>query len=186
MSTDTGTNQERSTTRIGDAERNRTADLLGSHLAAGRLTTEEFQDRLAAVFAAKTAGELDAQISDLPDLSADTHPPETPERRPETSGPAPEAPALHPVERRETTVIHLRQALAATLPLGGIAATIGIVLAYLTGPANAGDYGDLAAVVLAIAGGLLCASTIVWGQLWALTGRISPAQRLDQKRAGSR
>jgi DUF1707 SHOCT-like domain len=52
--------------RVSDVERERTAELLREHHAVGRLTAEEFQSRLDQVFAARTRGELDALLADLP------------------------------------------------------------------------------------------------------------------------
>ena len=40
--------------------------LLREHHAAGRLTVEEFNERLDKAYAAKTLGELDELMSDLP------------------------------------------------------------------------------------------------------------------------
>jgi hypothetical protein len=54
--------------RASDADRDRTATLLQEHHAAGRLTAEEFQERLDAAYAAKTLGELDEILSDLPGI----------------------------------------------------------------------------------------------------------------------
>src|SRR5882672_4873403 len=52
--------------RASDADRERTAQLLREHHAVGRLTAEEFNDRLEKVFAARTLGELDELLADLP------------------------------------------------------------------------------------------------------------------------
>jgi hypothetical protein len=52
--------------RASDQDRDRTAALLREHHAAGRLTLEEFHERLDQVYAAKTMGELDALLADLP------------------------------------------------------------------------------------------------------------------------
>ncbi len=52
--------------RASDADRDRTAALLREHLAAGRLTAEEFNDRLDRTYAARTLGELDDILMDLP------------------------------------------------------------------------------------------------------------------------
>jgi hypothetical protein len=52
--------------RASDADRDRTAAALREHLAAGRLTTEEFGERLDKAYAAKTLGELDDLMADLP------------------------------------------------------------------------------------------------------------------------
>jgi hypothetical protein len=54
--------------RASDADRDRTAALLREHHAVGRLTPEEFDDRLDKVFTARTIGELDALLSDLPGI----------------------------------------------------------------------------------------------------------------------
>jgi hypothetical protein len=52
--------------RASDEDRDRTATLLREHHAAGRLTAEEFNDRLDKVYEAKTLGDLDELMSDLP------------------------------------------------------------------------------------------------------------------------
>jgi hypothetical protein len=52
--------------RASDADRERTATLLREHHAEGRLTGEEFHERLDAAYAAKTLGDLDALLADLP------------------------------------------------------------------------------------------------------------------------
>jgi hypothetical protein len=52
--------------RIGDAERDAAAADLGEHFTAGRLSIEELHERLEAVFAAKTFGQLARIMSDLP------------------------------------------------------------------------------------------------------------------------
>lgn len=54
--------------RASDADRDRTAALLREHLAAGRLTAEEFNERLDEAYAAKTLGELDRLLADLPGI----------------------------------------------------------------------------------------------------------------------
>jgi hypothetical protein len=52
--------------RASDADRERVVDLLRDHGAAGRLTTEELEERTATALAATTLGELDALLTDLP------------------------------------------------------------------------------------------------------------------------
>lgn len=54
------------TIRASDADRDRAAATLREHLAAGRLTIEEFDERLDKVYAAKTLGELAEVMTDLP------------------------------------------------------------------------------------------------------------------------
>jgi len=67
-------------TRASDADRDRTAGALREHLAAGRLTTEEFDQRLDQAFAAKTLGELDQAMADLPEADLAQLPPASPDR----------------------------------------------------------------------------------------------------------
>jgi hypothetical protein len=52
--------------RIGDAEREATVNELREHFASGRLTQEEFNQRVDQAFAAKTRGDLKAVMRDLP------------------------------------------------------------------------------------------------------------------------
>ncbi|MEU0336927.1 DUF1707 domain-containing protein [Streptomyces sp. NPDC006193] len=52
--------------RASDADRDRIADILREALAEGRLTAEEHAERVEGVLHAKTVGELDVFIRDLP------------------------------------------------------------------------------------------------------------------------
>ena len=52
--------------RIGDEERNKAVALLSDHLAEGRLTQSEFNDRLGLVLSAKTAADVEPLFTDLP------------------------------------------------------------------------------------------------------------------------
>jgi hypothetical protein len=52
--------------RVGDADRDRTAELLKEAHAAGYLTLEETDERLGTALAARTRGELDQLAADLP------------------------------------------------------------------------------------------------------------------------
>jgi hypothetical protein len=52
--------------RASDADRDRATALLREHHAAGRLTAEEFHERMEAALAAKTLGEIDDLLADLP------------------------------------------------------------------------------------------------------------------------
>jgi hypothetical protein len=52
--------------RASDDDRERTVALLREHHAAGRLDVDEFNERLDKAYAAKTLGELDELMSDLP------------------------------------------------------------------------------------------------------------------------
>jgi hypothetical protein len=52
--------------RASDADRDRVADILREALAEGRLTADEHAERVEGVLNAKTVGELDVFIRDLP------------------------------------------------------------------------------------------------------------------------
>jgi hypothetical protein len=52
--------------RAGDAEREEFAERLRRGHADGRLTTDEFQERIGRCYSAKTIGELDRLAVDLP------------------------------------------------------------------------------------------------------------------------
>jgi hypothetical protein len=52
--------------RAADADRTAVATVLGQHMTAGRLTVDEYDERLARAYAAKTYGELDQLTADLP------------------------------------------------------------------------------------------------------------------------
>jgi hypothetical protein len=52
--------------RVSDAERERLVEELHEHTVAGRLTAEELDERLGAVYAARTRADLDALRADLP------------------------------------------------------------------------------------------------------------------------
>lgn len=52
--------------RIGDAERDEAVDMLREHHATGRLSTEEFDDRMGRALSARTHSELIELFNDLP------------------------------------------------------------------------------------------------------------------------
>jgi uncharacterized protein DUF1707 len=68
--------------RASDADRDRAAALLREHHAAGRLTAEEFQERMEKALEAKTLGELDELLADLPAIDLYRLPHETMRRTP--------------------------------------------------------------------------------------------------------
>lgn len=61
--------------RASDADRDRIADILREALAEGRLDAEEHSDRIDAVYRAKTVGELEPIVRDLPAGASDARPP---------------------------------------------------------------------------------------------------------------
>lgn len=54
--------------RASDADRERVVATLQQHVGAGRLTLDEFSERSATAYRARTLGELDALTRDLPTL----------------------------------------------------------------------------------------------------------------------
>lgn len=58
--------------RIGDAERTATVELLQQHAAEGRLSNEEFNDRMSRALTARYQSELDDLLVDLPQLGFPT------------------------------------------------------------------------------------------------------------------
>ena len=72
--------------RASDADRDRTAALLREHHAAGRLTAEEFADRMDKALEAKTMGELDELLADLPAIDLCQLPDASLRRAPPRSG----------------------------------------------------------------------------------------------------
>ena len=74
--------------RVGDAERDSTAALLRRHATDGRLTLDELDERLRDAYAAKTVGELNVLLDDLPAIRTDVEliqPSSAPARRMEHS-----------------------------------------------------------------------------------------------------
>ena len=67
--------------RASDADRDRAAALLREHHAAGRLTAEEFHDRMDQALQAKTLGEIDELLADLPAIDLYRLPHESIRRR---------------------------------------------------------------------------------------------------------
>ena len=57
----------RSNLRASDGDREQIAERLRKAAAEGRLLSEELEQRIGAAFAARTYGELDALVDDLPD-----------------------------------------------------------------------------------------------------------------------
>jgi hypothetical protein len=64
------------TLRASNDDRQRVLDLLQAHYVAGRLTSSELEERIERAVAARTLGDLDAELTDLP--SVPTSPPEGP------------------------------------------------------------------------------------------------------------
>ncbi|MET9772927.1 DUF1707 domain-containing protein [Streptomyces sp. NPDC006367] len=80
--------------RASDADRDRIADMLRDALAEGRLTAEEHAERVEGVLAAKTVGELDVFVRDLPAAHAGRG----------AAAPAPHRPTAVPADPDENVV----------------------------------------------------------------------------------
>ncbi|MGW5052833.1 DUF1707 SHOCT-like domain-containing protein [Actinokineospora sp. NPDC004072] len=78
--------------RVGDAERESALTSLGDHMAAGRLSVDEYGERSAHVATAKTRGDLAALFADLPEPRPRFGPLAAP-------APVPAQPAPPPVRR---------------------------------------------------------------------------------------
>ena len=113
--------------RIGDAERDRAAELLREHMAEGRLTAEEFDERIDKALQAKVAGDLDPLFSDLPgpgpgQAVATTQPYQPPPWQRAAATPAPmpapeQARTLQPRSTAATTLAGLTGVLWVVVPL---------------------------------------------------------------------
>jgi hypothetical protein len=57
--------------RIGTAEREHAASALGEHYTAGRLTAEEFDERVRLAYQARTGADLTPLFADLPAAQPD-------------------------------------------------------------------------------------------------------------------
>ena len=60
--------------RASDGDRERVAAALREHVAEGRLTVDEFNERLEAVYQSRTYGDLAKLTSDLPEIDLHTMP----------------------------------------------------------------------------------------------------------------
>jgi hypothetical protein len=60
--------------RIGTADREHAASALGEHFAAGRLDTDEFDERVGKAYQAKTSADIAVLFADLPDTRRTTAP----------------------------------------------------------------------------------------------------------------
>jgi Domain of unknown function (DUF1707) len=73
--------------RAADTDRAAVATVLGQHMSAGRLTLDEFDERLTRAYAAKTFGELEELTADLPAVDGGRAPePERPHAPATTTG----------------------------------------------------------------------------------------------------
>jgi hypothetical protein len=71
--------------RASDAEREEFAEVLRKHAGEGRLDVDELDQRLEAVYAARTRDELEPLIADLPEVVPPTRSPRPDRGRPDRS-----------------------------------------------------------------------------------------------------
>lgn len=128
--------------RIGDADREALASELREHYAHGRLTLDEFQQRLDATFTAKTDVELRRITADLP------HQPSTP---PTTTPPwtPPPAPTYQPWQGQQTGW-NQRRGIGAFARLAWLLATVLLIAGVFAVLGHGGNAGRPLIVLLAI------------------------------------
>lgn len=124
--------------RASDADRERVADRLRHAATEGRLTAEELEERLHHAFSARTYGDLDPLLVDLPRTGAAVV------TRPQTSGMA------------------IASLVMAVLWMGGIGSLIGVVLGILATKEINGSHGRVTGRGLAL-GGILLGSLGILG-----------------------
>lgn len=90
--------------RASDAERDTVVAELGEHLKDGRLQTDEFDERVGRAMNARTRGELDGLLSDLP-------------------RPVPAPPPAPPPTRLPFPLVAIAIFITSVMLLGGISRT---------------------------------------------------------------
>lgn len=135
--------------RAADADRDRAAALLREHHAAGRLTAGEFHDRLEKAMDARTMGELDELMSDLPAIDLYQLPDAALRRVPERPF---QAQSLIPRDAGKAELEGLSPAATAVVAWATVATAlvaIGLVTAVLIGAVSAWAFAGLIAAALA-------------------------------------
>jgi len=130
----------------GDADRDRAANVLKEAFAEGRLTPEEYEERIGRAFQARTYSELDVITSDIP-------------------RPVPMPPPFHPVPPRPPrTDPKAIASLVCSLVGGcGVGSVAGIVLGHLAKRdiKRTGDHGDGLATAGLVIGYITLAFTVL-------------------------
>ncbi|WP_199434899.1 DUF1707 domain-containing protein [Qaidamihabitans albus] len=110
------------TLRIGTAEREEAGRVLGDHLAEGRLTMDEYEERAATAMAAHTRAELRPLFEDLPAPHPAFLRPPVPPAPAQPAQPYPYAPAAQPAPAYPAVVSDRSKTIAGVLqivvPLG--------------------------------------------------------------------
>ncbi|HZR53232.1 MAG TPA: DUF1707 domain-containing protein [Streptosporangiaceae bacterium] len=135
--------------RAADADRDRAAALLREHHAAGRLTAGEFHDRLEKAIDARTMGELDELMADLPAIDLYQLPDASLRRIPERPS---QAQSLIPQDAGKAELTGLSPAATAVVAWATVASAlvaIGLVTAVLIGAVAVWAFAGLAAAAIA-------------------------------------
>jgi hypothetical protein len=157
--------ERRALLRASDADREGAADRLRTAAAEGRLSDEELEDRLRAAYSARTYGELDPLLADLP----------TPARLP---GRRPSRPALW---SRPVLALAALAALFSVLLDGHRSAVAAHGGRHGAGPLAGHPFGGsvplhhLLALVSDVAGVLLFVLVLTGLAVWALVRRLGRA-----------
>jgi hypothetical protein len=115
--------------RAGDADRSAVAATLGRHMAAGRLTLDEYDERLARAYGAKTYGELAELTADLP-----TERGVAPTSAPTLTGPTPIRSCSSPMGRRGRAAG--RSVWASWLSTAAVVVSIWLITSMASGGPN--------------------------------------------------
>ncbi|SNR89921.1 DUF1707 SHOCT-like domain-containing protein [Actinomadura mexicana] len=151
--------------RIGDAERDAVMVALHDHFAEGRLDRPELDERLEAVLAAKTRGDLRPLVRDLP---SPTGLPEPPEKAPWESPPGsawePGAAVVfggpgHPAWHRHRRHMAHRHRGRPVFPVFPLLFAAFLVLAFTAGPGT----GALVVLQIALAAWVVRAVLLAFG-----------------------
>ena len=120
--------------RLGDAEREQASALLRDHYADGRIDTDEYSERLDAVWAARTRADLRPVFADLPGRPGVGGGYSTPESRRTSAGYA--APGRPAVMRWVVpiAIVALVVTVVTHLPFVLLALLVGWVLLHRRGP----------------------------------------------------
>jgi hypothetical protein len=124
--------------RIADADREQVAARLREHFAEGRLNQDELDERIAATFSAKTAGDLRRVMADLPGPAPESPPWAGPPWAggpwaggPRAAGPWAGGPHVGYRRRRPRILPLLLLVLIAVLVLPGAGLVVGMLLKLL-------------------------------------------------------
>lgn len=153
--------------RVSDTDREAVAARLREHYAAGRLSLDEFQDRLDAVYKAQVAGELNMVTDGLPHEGV-VIPPGAPwGSYPGGGFPGGGYPLDVAQMRAAMARIGRRVMLAFALMTGGALLILGLLITAFV--AHGGVLGAVVGVLLAIlAAGVVAVAGLVWlaRRLW--------------------